>query len=333
MEYIISVVGLGSIGLKHLKNILDHMRNIKEIYVYDIDIKSAEKKVQALEDKRIIIAGEISSIPINRLNLAFICTPSSEHYRDGFRFISNKIPVFIEKPVTTDPEDCRKLLSIKNVPVIVGCNMRYHPGVRNAREAVLGGKLGKVSSARAYSGHFLGNWRPGVDYRDTYSAKTAMGGGVLWDGIHEIDYMSWILGKVEAYSSFAANQKLLGIETEETADMILHHSNNTISSIHLDYIQPLKRRGIEIVGTEGTYIWNSTGKNPEHLEIRILTKKSTEIIRSGKYEDTNSMYVDEMKELFSLLEGNPVEATNLLTIETACEEISIISDMRANIIK
>jgi predicted dehydrogenase len=332
MERIISIIGLGSIGFKHLRNILKHIQGVSRIYVYDVDRISADIKIGELKDERITAVKEIDSIPINGLNLACICTPNSEHYKDGLKFITKNIPVFIEKPVTTDPEECRNLIKIKTTPVIVGCDMRYHPGVKKAREIAAGGKLGKISSARAFSGHFLGNWRPGVDYRKTYSAKSDMGGGVLWDGIHEIDYMTWILGKAEAYSSFAVNQNLLGIETEETADIILQHSDNIISGIHLDYIQPLKRRGIEIVGTEGIYIWNSIGKNPEHMEIKILTKNGAEILWSGIYDDPNSMYVDEIKELFSLLEGNPVESTSLLTAETACEEIEIIADMRSKIL-
>ena len=54
--------------------------------------------------------------------------------------------------------------------------------------------LSKVYSARAISSSYLPDWRPGQDYRTTYSAHKDMGGGVSIDLIHEWDYLSWLFG-------------------------------------------------------------------------------------------------------------------------------------------
>ena len=49
---------------------------------------------------------------------------------------------------------------------------------------------------RAEYGQYLPAWRPSRDYRETYTAQSAQGGGILLDASHEIDYVRWIGGEI-----------------------------------------------------------------------------------------------------------------------------------------
>ena len=322
MSINIALIGCGSIGTRHLKNIIQLVPDVVKVYVYD---KSPERLAAAQSISTKVTACptrlEILEKPVD---LAFICTPSHLHFDDSMDFIKKRIPVFIEKPACLNSRDCMTMLETARAPVIVGCNMRYHPAVKEARHLVLSEKLGEVISARAFFGHSLKNWRPGTNYKQCYSAKALEGGGALWDGIHELDYIMWLFGDVDSVHAFYSAGGILGIAAEEIGELILRHKNNIISNIHLDYIQPVKRRGLEIVGSKATFLWTSIGKNPEHLKIEIFSNSVHPDIICDSHYDINKAYINELLDILKLLHGAPLDHTDLLDISMACREVQII---------
>ena len=60
---------------------------------------------------------------------------------------------------------------------------------------VAAGTIGTPLRAHFTFGSYLPGWRPGTDYRQSYSAQRRLGGGVLLDVIHEVDYAAWVLGR------------------------------------------------------------------------------------------------------------------------------------------
>ena len=47
-----------------------------------------------------------------------------------------------------------------------------------------------------------------------------------------------------------------------------------------------------------------------------------------KIQDSNFIYINEIKEIFEVLNGKDINQTNLLTIEQACKEIEIINNFK-----
>ena len=64
----------------------------------------------------------------------------------------------------------------------VACPLRYNAVIQYIKDNI---DLQDVISVRSISSSYLPDWRPGVDYRKTYSAKKELGGGVSIDLIHE----------------------------------------------------------------------------------------------------------------------------------------------------
>jgi len=61
----------------------------------------------------------------------------------------------------------------------------------------------------------LPDWRPWQDYSQSYSAKKELGGGVVLDLIHELDYSYWLFGEFYELKSFTGKVSNLKIETND----------------------------------------------------------------------------------------------------------------------
>ena len=154
-----------------------------------------------------------------------------------------------------------ELARSKNLVTLVGCNLRFHPGLVAVKRLLEQGVAGRIVAIRAEVGQYLPDWHPGEDYRQGYSARLDLGGGIILDAVHEIDYVRWLLGPVRSVACFAGKLSHLEVETEDTAALLFRFSNGTIGEVHLDYVQRAYSRTCHIIGDEGTIRWDySTGR-------------------------------------------------------------------------
>jgi len=317
------IVGAGSIGQRHTANAVKYV----ETGIVDVDI---EKASECAKHTGAICFEKIHDAFDWQPDAAIVAVPHDQHVNVSEKIVDMGIPVLIEKPISSNIDDAQCLLdraNKKNVDVFVACNMRFHPGVSALQQSLEA--IGKPFFARAHFGNWLPNMRPGVEYQKLYCAD-ALQGGVLMDGIHELDYLIWILGGVSAYQIDATKLSDLEINAEDYAVINMKHATGTRSEIHLDYLQQIKRRGCEIVGSEGTLIWESVGKSPEHCLVRLY-KKDTEAwenIFESKNVDGNSPYIKQLELFMKSVSGEPVD--DLLTGETALKELTIIKSYKDN---
>jgi predicted dehydrogenase len=119
-----------------------------------------------------------------------------------------------------------------------------------------------------------------------------MGGGIILDGIHEIDYISWFLGAVNKVACFSGKLSSLQIDTEDTAEIMLQFQNGAIAEVHLDYIQRYYARSCQIIGEQGTILWDIHEK-----QVRLYSSSTGEwqTFPEKPGYDLNEMYIDEIK--------------------------------------
>ncbi len=286
------VIGAGSIGKRHALNLLSIG---KEVSIFDVD---REKVYQLATKEGFSIVEELTSQTMQQFGVVFVCTPSHLHLESTKLALEAGCSVFIEKPiairVTPELEEIGRLAKDKGNSVLVGCNLRFHDAIKELKRMIGSGELGKVYSAHVYFGQFLPSWRT-VDYRQTYSAKADLGGGMLLEGIHEFDYLCWLFGEVEEVYASTSKSSDLEIDAEDLAEVILKFKNGIIGHIHIDCLQKTKRRGYEVVGEKKTIIWESIGNSPEKAVIKILGLPAELIDRKELIIDPNSMYVEEIR--------------------------------------
>ncbi|MFH0875129.1 MAG: Gfo/Idh/MocA family oxidoreductase [archaeon] len=320
MGKLILVVGCGSIGERHIKNL--KTLNIDKIIAYDTN----QERLKVIKElHNISTSDNLDKSLSQKPDAALICTPPSTHIPLALRAVENNSNVFIEKPMSHNLEGIDILKSNatkKNLVVAVGYNFRFQKGMKIVKDRIK--EIGKILSSDATFGQYLPSWRPWQNYKESYTAKKALGGGIILDGSHEIDYMRWLLGEVSEVFCMSGKVSSLEVETEDHAEITLKFKSNAIGRIHLDFYRPGYTRKIEIVGEKGVISWNF-----EEKTVKIFKDNKTELIETK--DDTNEMYLEEMKEFLEAIDGkkkymiNADEGKKVLEIALAAKESSEIN--------
>jgi len=257
----LAILGLGSIGMRHARNILTLGH---KVLGYD----PAEKNRQALTELGGNVAGSAAKA-IGGADAVVIATPSGQHLADVDAVIAAGRHVFVEKPLAHTVEGVEALLDkadAGNIKVFAGLNQRFNPAVIAARDLIKEGKIGDILWARLISSSYLPDWRPHQDHRNGYAADSRTG-GVIFDVIHEFDIANYLLGPAKTIAATSRNTGLLGIESEDCADIVLQHEGGHHASIHLDYVTRPRRRNTEIAGTLGVLAVDLAGRRLELTDI------------------------------------------------------------------
>ncbi len=249
----ILIIGFGSIGKRHLGNIL--------LLGYgNVSVISRTKKNDT-EFPFVRFYNTIEeSFENNFFDKAFICTPTSYHIKDLILLLHYRVKnIYIEKPLSNSYhriEDVIKLGLLGQSNIVVGYDLHFDLGIAKVRELIGENVIGRILSANVFVGQHLSQWRPNEDYREGMSAKDETGGGVLLDLIHEFDYLCWLFGDVDFVACDYLNSGELEIETEESANVLLKFESGISATIHLDYLQKKIIRHCIFTGTKGTITWD-----------------------------------------------------------------------------
>jgi len=292
------VVGCGSIGKRHIRN----LRTLRVAGIIAQD-EQPERCHEVEQEYGVKAYNKVEEALAEKPDVALICTPTSRHMPPALTAARSGCHLFIEKPLSHCLDNVNELLEIvaqKNLVTLVGCNMRFHPGIAMMKELLDNRGVGRVICARVQSGQYLPDWHPWEDYRQGYSANEFLGGGVILDGIHEIDYITWLLGEVSQVFCISGKLSSLEIDTEDTAEILLQFRSGPIAEVHLDYIQRSYSRSCQIIGEEGTILWDFGQRQVRFYSAQTGRWKTFK--QKHRY-DANTMYIDEMKHFLQCIDG------------------------------
>jgi predicted dehydrogenase len=225
------IIGYGSAGKRHAQ-ILNSMDDISSISVLSNQKMLPFETITSLED--------ISSCDPDYV---IIASSTALHYEQLF-FLENNFQgkkILVEKPLF----DSKYELEVKNNQVFVGYNLRFHPILQKIKEFTSGINLWNI---QIFCGSYLPEWRPGIDYRKTSSAKKDSGGGVILDLSHELDYAKMLAGPIIIEHVVCKKISDLEIDTED----LLLLSGKTLDDVNvhisLNYFTRIPTRQILIDG-------------------------------------------------------------------------------------
>jgi predicted dehydrogenase len=306
------VIGCGSIGRRHIGNLI--ALNNKRILAFDVRT-DRRKEVESLFSIKTL--KNLDDAWEHRPNAAIITAPTSMHIPLALQAAKHGCHLFIEKPLADKSEGLNwflKVVKTRNLVTLVGCNMRFNPGLIKVKQLVEEKAIGRVIAARVEVGYYLPNWHPWEDYRHTYSARRDLGGGIILDAIHELDYIQWMLGEVKQVACFSG--------TEDTAAILLRFASGAIGEVHMDYVQRDYSRTCHVIGDEGTIRWDYTSGKVYWYSV---TSSKWQVFCNPSGWNSNQMYLDEMQHFLKCLAGDErplvdvFEATQVLKIGLAAK--------------
>jgi len=250
-----ALVGCGRIARKHAGNL------------GEVKIEGAElSAVCDVKADRAKFYGEKYNVPHftnmhdmmkslgDNIDVITILTPSGDHAENTIELAPYGKHLVVEKPMALTLSDADSMIrgcDENNVKLFVVKQNRFNLPVKKLREALEGGRFGKM-----VMGTVRVRWSRDQAYydQDPWRGTWKHDGGVFANqSIHHIDLLQWMMGDVETVFAKSATQ-LVNIEAEDTGVVLLKFKNGALGVIEATTAtRPVDLEGsVSILGEKGT---------------------------------------------------------------------------------
>lgn len=311
----ILIVGLGSVGRRHLSN----LRALGWT-----NVRAYRTGLSTLPDS------ELADVPIDlsldealaRRPLAVVvANPTACHLPVAVAAARAGAHLLIEKPVAPDLAGLRELEDVVRaggLVALVGFQFRFHPGLRQLRAWIRDGELGAVVSAQAHWGEYLPDMHLWEDYRQGYAARRELGGGVLRTLCHPFDYLRWLVGDIDEIAARTPRHGGLGLDVDTCVDAVLQFATGASGHVHLDFLQSPPEHRLTIVGTAGTATWTQADHT---ARLYSHATRQWRVAPPPPTFERNTMFLDEMRHFLACLHGDEVPICTLADGRAALDAV------------
>lgn len=309
------IAGFGSIGRRHF-------RNLKAIGQGDILFyRTGRSRLPDEELEGYIVEHDLAAALAHHPDAVIVSNPTALHLDVAIPAAELGCHLLLEKPISHSLEKVDELWAAvqKNGSrVLVGFQFRYHPTLCRVSEVLEGGQLGRPLSARAHWGEYLPDWHPWEDYRQGYSARPDLGGGVVLTLCHPFDYLRWLFGEVAGLSASLNNTGTLDIEVEDQAEVVLEFAGGLLGSVHLDYLQRPTAHWLEIICEQGVLYWEAASGL---LRVTRADQEKPQELRPPDGFERNDLFQEQARHFVDVVAGseNP-----LCTLEDGIQALKIV---------
>lgn len=283
MNIKLAVIGCGKWGLNHVRTAYNLLgRNL--ISVCDTDA-SAEEKVQQIS-KEIKFTSNIRDITDNsEINAVIVSSSAETHFEIAEKCLLAGKNVLVEKPITLLSKEAVELVRIsreKNLKLMVGHVLLYHPALLTLKEKIDSGEIGKLQYI--YSNRLnLGTIRSEEN--------------ILWSfAPHDISIIQFLTGSVPEYIG-AKGAAFVQPNIEDTTLTYMKYPGNVHAHIFVSWLHPFKEQRLVVIGDKGMLVFEDSLK----AEKLKFYKKGFNIV-NGEPEKFESEY-----EVISFPEKAPLE--------------------------
>lgn len=318
----ILIVGLGSIGKRHLRLARELLPNADIRVLRHQECDSIPEHANGCFS---VLEQAIDFAP----QLAVIASPATFHLSAAQPLAQAGVHLLIEKPLSASLDGVPQLLEIcreQGTVLLTGYNLRFLPSLQRFRDLLNVNVIGRVLSVRCEIGQYLPSWRPDTDYRQGVSARQELGGGALLEISHELDYLRWIFGEIDWVKGTLSRQSDLEIDVEDSAHLILGFvpatdGHRLIGSVNMDFVRHDTTRLCTAIGAKGSLRWNGLTGAIEQFEAGA--KEWREIFHHQHQRDDS--YLAEWQHLLSCISE---QIPPLITGEDGLKVLQIIDAAR-----
>ena len=329
------VVGYGSIGQRHVRTVRAALPNA------DICVLRRALNEPPAEFVSAIYT-QLQDALVFEPQLAVVACPASEHLKVATALVAQGCHVLIEKPLCMPNEKDSDFVSAckanPGVHVQVGYNLRFLSSLGRFRQLIREGTLGRVLSVRCEVGQYLPDWRPGRNYRNSVSAQRVLGGGVLMELSHELDYLQWVFGRCEWISAYLGRHSALDIDVEDTAQLFMGHASqdgggSVVTTLAMDFYRRDTTRRCTAICEQGTASWDAIAGR---VELFKAGSSATDLVLQAdlSVRDTYALQWENFTQLAYGLKPKPADlcnARNVMTVISAARQSADANSVRVDV--
>jgi len=292
------IAGLGSIGRRHLQNL---------VALGQDDIVLYRTHQSTLPDEALApypMETDLEAALAHKPDGVIVSNPTALHLDIAIPAARAGCHILLEKPVAAHMDErvetLQRVATQANIQVLVGFQFRFHPVLNRIKVKLEGGDLGRVYSFRSHWGEYLPGWHPWEDYRQGYAARKDLGGGVVNTLCHPLDYVRWLFGEVAHVSAITSQVSDLELDVEDAAEISLVMEENILGSVHLDYFQRPPAHWLTINCEKGSIHWdNAIGV----AKVFHVDEGQWEIIEPPAGFERNDLFLEEMRHFLAMIMG------------------------------
>lgn len=309
----IGIIGLGSIGERHLNELVK--LGVNRFYALRTN-KGAKEinpelagKIEMLSDKEAFLALDLDGY--------IISNPTSLHIETiDFLKAKNK-PMFVEKPFCNHIAELEQIKGVNENLFQVGFCLRFLTVVREVKKLIDSNEFGRVHHSRLSVGQYLPSWHPYTDYRKEYYSRKELGGGVLRTLSHELDLALHLFGKPEKHKTLIAKTSELEIDTDDYA-LVLLNIENRVCRIELDFLSKKKYRTGIVYCKDADIHYDVFANSIEVYDTEGKLIKTIAV-------EPNNMYHDQMKSFLEFVQTGQIDQA-AADLNDSIELMKIIAD-------
>ncbi|WP_342566952.1 Gfo/Idh/MocA family oxidoreductase [Psychrobacillus sp. FSL K6-4046] len=249
------VIGYGSIGQRHTRLLNELGHSVAVVSRREVEYSSSYYDIR-------------EALLVEQPNYIVIANETSKHEStiNEIRSLGYNQKILVEKPLF--PKVINSDLDFAEL--YIGYNLRFHPLVQKLFNEL---KNSNIVSVLCYVGQYLPSWRPGTDYTKSYSASASMGGGVLRDLSHELDYLNFLFGEWKEIAAFGGKFSRLKIDSDDHFSLIYHTELVPHVTLQMNYLDNIIQR-ILIINTDkitykADFIKNTLQINEEIIQFNV----------------------------------------------------------------
>jgi len=301
-EQPILIAGLGSIGRRHLQNLL--ALGYDNLLLYRTGKSTLPENPFEHIPTEYDLAAALAKKPLATI----IANPTALHLPVAIEAAKAGSHLLLEKPISHSLDgiaELQRIVTQNHLKVMMGFQYRFHPTLQQVKTWLDQAKIGQIVTAEAHYGEYLPGWHPWEDYRKSYSAQAALGGGVLLTLCHPFDMLRWLVGEITAVSAVTGIIGGLEVDSEDTALTLLQFDSGAFGSVHLNYVERPTARWVHLVGQCGTIHWDDISGKAILYEAET---EETTVFNPPAHYERNVMFLHEMGEFLNLIFDEPVKS-------------------------
>jgi predicted dehydrogenase len=235
-----------------------------------------------------MIRREAELPPGQRMDFVSIVTPNHLHFEPARLALENGFHVVLDKPMTFDLDEAKKLQTIAKKSQLFFCLTHTYTGypmIKEARQQVLSGKFGKIRKVYVeYPQGWLSNFLEGSNNKQaswrTDPSRSGIAGAMGDIGTHAFNLAEYVSGLQVTKLCADINTVVEGRKLDDDGAVLLKYDNGASGVLFATQVAAGEENNVRVrvYGEKGGIEWKQEDANS--LLVKWLDKP-TEVWRAG----------------------------------------------------